>query len=88
MECWRSNTEDEAIFESTVLAEVCMIHSWAYNKPLNKKTTLILVSCTTQTLFELTKFYAIKVSGNITREKQIFKYENNKLTIGSKHFFN
>ncbi len=65
MQCWRSNTGDEELAESLTLAEILLIHHRCYGKSLDNSTFLI-VKCQSSTLFEISRHYAIKISGLIT----------------------
>ena len=76
MNCWRSTTEDEMIVESTILAEICLIHHWIGLRQLDQNTTLLFVKCNTSTLYEISKKYAIKISGLITRNNRLIIFEN------------
>ena len=76
MECWRSSNEEEAIVESTVLAEICLIHHYFFRKPL-VKTSLLFVKCQNTTIFEISKMYKpLYISSSMVSEKQMIIYEN------------
>ena len=75
---WRSKTEDEAMVESTVIAEIFLINHWCLNRSLND-TTIIFVKCDSKTLFDMSKNYNIKISGDITRENKEIIYHQKKL---------
>ena len=80
MECWRSKSEDEMLVESTVLAEICLIHQVFFNKPLSNKTTLIFVKCNYSTLYEISKMYRpLYISKSLIEEDKDLLFEKKKV---------
>ena len=79
MENWRSKTEDEAIFESAVLAEICLIHHVFFKLPLRSETTLLFVKCKNSTLFDISKMYKpLYISNSCLKERKLIIYEKKK----------
>lgn len=80
MQCWRSETEDEAIVESTILAEILLINHYFFKNPLPHNSTLLFVKCNTSTLYKISKMYKpLYISG--PREEKEIIYEKKNLLI-------
>ena len=76
MQCWRSNTEDEAVVESTILTEICLIHHFVFKQNLASKTTLLFVKCRSSTLYEISKMHKpLYLSATFLRDNKLIIYE-------------
>jgi hypothetical protein len=74
MDAYKFSNEDEQLFESSVYLEVTLLHFWIFKRNLELSPSILFAKFNSKTLLEMSKFYAIEISGSATRENKNFVY--------------
>jgi hypothetical protein len=75
MDAYRFSNEDEELFESSVYLEVTLLHYWIFKRNLELSPSILFAKFNSKTLLEISKFYAIEITGATTRDNIDFVYK-------------